>query len=124
MKIESGIGLEAGEEVVFELKVTYGRSWWQCLLGKKRQGFLVVTNNRIAEVYNEYTCHCCLASRDVKYVIPRSIMEVGYERVGICCKHIEIYYEALTQKTSFVVESEETARKLVDAMYHVINAGV
>ena len=122
VKLKSGLVLEEGEEVVFELKVSFWRHWWELLLLKRKHGYLVITNKRVAEVYNNYVCWCISTSRKIKFVLPKSVCEVGYQRAGCLCKSTFLYYQALTQKTAFEVDNEKTAVKLVEAFYKVINA--
>ena len=121
-KLQSNIPLEKGEEVVFELKVSFLRKWWEFFLGIKKNGYLVITNKRVAEVYDKFCCCCCSTERVVKYVMPRSVAEVGYKRYGFCCRRTFIYYQALTQETAFEVDNQDTAIAIVNAFYNAINA--
>ena len=66
--------------------------------------------------------------KEVKYVLPSSVKEVGYTKqgtfFGCLCQQYNLYYESFTQSTSVMlpVTEESEAQKVVDAFYKAITA--
>jgi hypothetical protein len=92
------------------------------ILGFKKQGFLVITNKRVVEVSTQIACWCITTGRQIKYVLPSSIKEIGYERTATCgcfCPAYYLYYEAFTQRTAILLKgaNEADALKAVNAFY-------
>ena len=138
---QSGIILQDDETLVMELEaelrptssnpiaVLCGKiqKFLYKIIGNKCKGFLVITNKRVVEVKNYITCYCFNSSRQVKYVLPSSIKEVGYTKeatLGCCCPAYYLYYESFTQRTPIMLSgaNDEQAQKAVDAFYKAIAA--
>ena len=99
------------------------------ILGNKRQGFIVITNKRVVEVVQYKALWIFNVGKNLKYVLPSSVKEVGYTKEGtFCgcfCQSYNLYYDAFTQRTSVLlsnVDSEAEAQKVVDAFYKAISA--
>ena len=95
------------------------------ILGFRRRGFLVITDKRVVEVSTQIACWCITTGRQVKYVMPSSIKEVGYNRAASCCCFCPVYnlyYESVTQRTSIQLKSgdETEALKAANAFYAAI----
>ena len=141
-KLKSGLILGADEKLIVELEAELWASsqnplaklWGQCvkffnlLLGNKRQGYLIITNKRVVEVIQFKACWVLNLGKNVKYVLPSSVKEVGYSKEGVCfgcfCQAYNLYYDAFTQRTSIVlpVTEEKEAQDIVDAFYKAISA--
>ena len=134
--LKSGLILEDGESLVMEIEAELWatssnpiamalgqiRKFVAAVLGNKRNGFLVITNKRVVEVSNTICCYCFNAGRQVKYLLPSSVKEIGYTKTGACCPAYYLYYESFTQRTSVMLSGadEKTAQKTVDAFYKAI----
>jgi hypothetical protein len=95
------------------------------LFGKRIKGFLVITDKRVVEVKTVINCYCCTTGREVKYVLPNSVKEVGYTRAATflcCCPMFQLYYESFTQRTAVMLKGmdEAGAKKAADAFYNAI----
>lgn len=133
--------LDAGEDLVMELEAelwaassnVFARLWGtvikfvNLLLGNRRKGFLVITNKRVVEVIQFRACWVFNVGKNVRYVLPSSVKEVGYTKEGTCfgcfCQSYNLYYDAFTQRTSVLltVDSDAEAQKVVDAFYRAIS---
>ena len=97
------------------------------MLGNKRQGFVVITNKRVVEVIQFKALWVLNAGKNVKYLLPSSVKEVGYVKEGTClgcfCQSYTLYYDAFTQRTSILLPSdnEAEAQKVVDSFYQAIS---
>lgn len=140
-KLQSGLMLDAGEDLVMELEAelwaassnVFARLWGtvikfvNLLLGNRRKGFLVITNKRVVEVIQFRACWVFNVGKNVRYVLPSSVKEVGYTKEGTCfgcfCQSYNLYYDAFTQRTSVLltVDSDAEAQKVVDAFYRAIS---
>ena len=139
--LKSGVILEQGESLVMELEAELWatssnplamaigniQKFINKILGFKKSGFVVITNKRVVEVSTTINCYVFKTGRDVKYLLPSSVKEVGYERVATCgcfCPAFYLYYEGHTQKTSVLLSgaNEAEAQKVVDAFYRAISA--
>lgn len=139
--LKSGLILEQGESLVMELKAELWATSSNPLakaigsikkviskiLGFKKSGFVVITNKRVVEVSTTINCYVFKTGQDVKYLLPSSVKEVGYERVATCgcfCPAFYLYYEGHTQKTRVLLSgaNEAEAQKVVDAFYKAISA--
>ncbi|MDE7383290.1 MAG: hypothetical protein K2M99_05315 [Treponemataceae bacterium] len=72
-------------------------------------------------------CYVFKTSQEVKYLLPSSVKEIGYERITTCglfCPAFYLYYESFTQRTRVLLSgaNEEEAQKAVDAFYKAISA--
>lgn len=141
-ELKSGLILGQDEHLVMELEAELwassqnplARLWGQCvkfinlLFGNKRKGFIVITDKRVVEVIEFKACWVLNAGKDVKYVLPSSVKEVGYTKEGTCfgcfCQSYNLYYDAFTQRTSVLlpVSEEAEAQKVVDAFYKAISS--
>ena len=139
--LKSGLILEEGETLVMEIEaelyatssnpiaVFLGdvRKAIDKLFGNSKNGFLVITNRRVVEVRNKKRCYCFNVGREVKYLLPSSVKEIGYIKGTTCgcfCPAYYLYYESFTQTTRVMLSGadETTAQKTVDAFYHAIAA--
>lgn len=139
--LKSGITLQADETLVMELEAELWATSSNPLakaigsikkviskiLGFKKSGFVVITNKRVVEVSTTIECYVFKTGQDVKYLLPSSVKEVGYERVTTCgcfCPAFYLYYEGHTQKTRVLLSGadEAEAQKVVDAFYRAISA--
>ncbi len=141
--LKSGLILNDDEQLVFELEAELWASsanpiakligtivkFINLILGNKRQGFIVITNKRVVEVVQYKALWIFNVGKNLKYVLPSSVKEVGYTKEGtFCgcfCQSYNLYYDAFTQRTSVLlsnVDSEAEAQKVVDAFYKAISA--
>jgi hypothetical protein len=95
------------------------------ILGYRRKGFLVITDKRVVEVGTQIACWCITVGRQVKYVLPSSVKEIGYERKTTCgcfCPAYYLYYESFTQRTAILLKNadESGALKTANAFYAAI----
>ncbi|MBO4386431.1 MAG: hypothetical protein J5817_05365 [Treponema sp.] len=135
-ELKSGLVLNDGEELVAEIEAelwatssnpiakTLGKIQKTVagLLGTKRKGFVVITNKRVIEVASTIQCWKFEISREVKYLLPSSIKEVGYTKEAVCgmfCPAYHLYYEGFTQTTSVLLDAkkDEEAQRIVDSFY-------
>ena len=139
--LKSGLILEDGESLVMEIEAELWatssnpiamfigkiRKLIAKIFGHKVNGFLVITNKRVVQVENTISCYCFNVGRQVKYLLPSSVKEIGYTKATTCgcfCPVFYLYYEAFTQRTSVQLAGadEKTAQKTVDAFYRAIAA--
>ena len=140
--LKSGLVLGADEELVMELEAELWatsqnpiakligkiRKLFALILGIRMNGFIVITNKRVVEVLQRKACWVFNVGKNVKYVLPSSVKEVGYTKEGTClgmfCQSYNLYYESFTQTTSvqLPVDEEKEAQNVVDAFYKAINA--
>ena len=98
------------------------------LFGNKRQGYVVITDKRVVEIIQFKSFWVLNSGKNVKYVLPSSVKEVGYTKEGTCfgcfCQSYNLYYDAFTQRTSVLLSDvdEAGAQKVVDAFYKAISA--
>ena len=98
------------------------------IFGNKRQGYVVITDKRVVEIIQYKALWVLNAGKNVKYVLPSSVTEVGYTKEGTCfgcfCQSYNLYYDAFTQRTSVLLSDvdEAGAQKVVDAFYKAISA--
>ena len=52
------------------------------ILGMKKEGYLVLTDKRVIEVVSQKACWVFNTGKEVKYVLPSSVKEVGYTKEG------------------------------------------
>lgn len=140
--LKSGLVLREGENLVMELEAELWASssnpfakllgsvvkFINLLLGNKRQGFVVITDKRVVEVVQFKALWVLNAGKNIKYLLPSSVKEVGYVKEGtFCgcfCQSYTLYYDAFTQRTSILLPSdnEAEAQKIVDAFYQSISS--
>ncbi|MDR2491318.1 MAG: hypothetical protein LBD20_07950 [Spirochaetaceae bacterium] len=96
------------------------------IFGFRKRGFLVITDKRVVEVSTQINCWCITTGRQVKYVLPSSVKEIGYTRDATCgcfCPVYYLYYEAFTQRTAVQLKGadENGALKAANAFYAAIS---
>jgi hypothetical protein len=141
-ELKSGLILAEGEKLVMELEAEMWASsqnplaklwgtivkFLNLLLGNKRQGYIIITDKRVVELVEFKALWIFTAGKNVKYLLPSSVKEVGYTKEGVCfgcfCQSYNLYYDAFTQRTSVLlpVSEEAEAQKVVDAFYKAISA--
>jgi hypothetical protein len=95
------------------------------ILGHRVKGFLVITDKRIVEIKTNVNWYCFTTGKEVKYVLPSSVKEIGYTRSATflcCCPMFQLYYESFTQRTAVQLKgvNESGAKKVADAFYNAI----
>ena len=140
--LKSGIVLSEGEELILEMEAELWASSSNIiarffgaisrivalLFGIKKKGYVVLTNKRVIEVRQNIACWCLNAGKEVKYVLPNSVKEVGYVKVGTfcgcCCQAYSLYYDAFTQRTAIQLKGmhEEETVALVNTFYKTIQS--
>ncbi|GHV96768.1 hypothetical protein AGMMS50293_30880 [Spirochaetia bacterium] len=137
--LQSGIILNEGETLIVELEAELWatssnpiaqligtiRRIISAILGFKKKGFVVITDKRVIEVYNQIQCYVINTGKHVKYLLPSSIMEAGYSKKATCgffCPAYYFYYQGHTQTTSILLKGADEARaqQIVDAFYKAI----
>ena len=141
-QLKSGLILNEGEKLVIELEAEMWatsqnpiakligqiRKLLALITGSKREGYIVITDKRVVEIVDFKACWVFNLGKNVKYVLPSSVKEVGYTKEGsFCgcfCPAFNLYYDAFTQRTSVLlpVTEETEAQKIVDAFYKAISA--
>ena len=125
MEIEAELWSESSNPIAMLLGNI--RKLVNMLLGHRKSGFLVITNKRVVQVSTVTNCYCFKTGREVKYLLPSSVKEIGYKRHATCgcfCPAFYLYYESFTQKTLVQLSgvNEAEAQKVVDAFYKAISA--
>ena len=140
--LKSGIALSQGEELILEMEAELWASSsnviarffgaisriFAFLFGFKKNGYVVLTNKRVIEVRQNIACWCFNTGKEVKYVLPNSVKEVGYVKVGTfcgcCCQAYSLYYDAFTQRTAIQLKGmhEEETIALVNTFYKTIQS--
>lgn len=140
--LKSGIALSQGEELILEMEAELWASSsnviarffgvisriFALLFGFKKKGYVVLTNKRVIEVRQNIACWCFNTGKEVKYVLPNSVKEVGYVKVGTfcgcCCQAYSLYYDAFTQRTAIQLKGmhEEETIALVNTFYKTIQS--
>lgn len=137
--LKSGAILEEGENLVMELEAELWAMstnpvtrFFQNIarvlngfVGIKRKGFIVITDKRVLEVCSNIVCWKIATGKDVKYVLPSSVKEVGYKKQATfccCCSMYTFYYESFTQTRQIILAgaTEADAQKVVTAFYKAI----
>lgn len=141
-QLKSGFVLAEDEKLVMELEAelwatsqnpvakAMGKIQKFCasLIGNKRRGFIVITDKRVVEINQEKMCWVLNAGKEVKYVLPSSVKEVGYIQEGsFCgcfCQSYYLYYESFTQRTQVLLPAsdEREAQAVVSAFYKAISS--
>ena len=137
--LASGITLAEGENLVMEIEAELWASSSNpiaqllgeiqrilaLILGIKVKGFWVITDKRVIEVSVQVACWCITVGRQLKYVLPSSVKEIGYTRSATCgffCPAYYLYYESFTQRSSVLLKGsdEAGAAKAASAFYKAI----
>ena len=135
-----GLALAEGETLVLELEAElWARSsnpfaqyvgsikkTIAAIFGFKQKGFLVITDRRILEVSTQIYCYFFKTGHSIKYVLPGSVKEIGYDRtttLGVFCPAYHLYYQGHTQYTRILLKGadEAEAQRIVKAFYSVIS---
>lgn len=138
--LASGVMLGDDEKLVMEIEAELWASssnpiarffggiqkFFALILGIKRKGFLVITDKRVVEVRVFISCWCITTGREVKYVLPSSVKEIGYTRAATCgcfCPAYHLYYDSFTQRTAVMLKDadESGALKAANAFYAAIS---
>ena len=96
------------------------------ILGFRKKGFLIITDKRVVETSTQIACWCITMGRQIKYVLPSSVKEIGYTRQATCgffCPAYYLYYDSFTQRTSIMLKGadESGALKAANAFYAAIS---
>jgi hypothetical protein len=137
--LKSGLLLTEGETLVMEIEAElwatssnpivrfFGgiKKFLAMISGYRKSGYLVVTNKRVVQVAKVITCYCCGGGKDVKYLLPSSLKEVGFKKMATCgcfCPAYYLYFQAFTEYTQVLLKGvdEAGAQKTVDAFYRSI----
>ena len=139
--LKSRVQLREGENLIIELEAQlwatsqnpiakfFGSIARICALivGTKKKGFIVITDQRVIEVQQTIACWVLNAGKSIKYVLPSSVKEVGYTQegsfFGCFCQAYNLYHDSFTQRTSVLlpVSDEAEAQKIVDKFYETIS---
>ena len=142
MKLKSGIVLAENENLVMELEAELWatsqnpiaqiigqiKKLLGLFLGIKREGFVVITDKRVVEVFQTKACWVLNTGKVVTYLMPNSIKECGYTKEGtVCgcfCQGYTFYYEAWTQQRAILLKDadEKEAQSVVDSFYKALQA--
>jgi hypothetical protein len=95
------------------------------ICGFRKKGFWVITDKRVVEVSVRVMCWCITTGRQIKYVLPSSVKEIGYTRsatCGCCCPAYHLYYDSFTQRSAVLLKGadEAGALKAANAFYAAI----
>jgi hypothetical protein len=139
MALASGIALAENEKLVMEIEAELWASSSNpiaqllgtiqrviaMILGFKKKGFWVITDKRVVEVAVQKACWCITVGRQVKYILPSSVKEIGYTKSATCgcfCPAYYLYYEGFTQRSSVLLKGadENGALKATNAFYAAI----
>ena len=138
--LKSGLVLAENENLVMELEaelwaissnpIARAFGWllklYFFLFGIRVHGYVVITDRRVVEVRDRKALWVFNVSKEIKYLLPNSIKEVGYTKSGtFCgcfCQAYHLYYEGWTQKTTILLKGvdEKGAQKIVDSFYAAI----
>jgi hypothetical protein len=137
--LASGFMLAENEKLVMEIEAELwaissnpiARFWGAIakfiakLVGFKMKGFLIITDRRVVEVSEQIRCYCITVGRQVKFVLPSSVKEIGYDRAATCgcfCPAYRLYYRANIWSTSVLLKgvNEDGALKAANAFYAAI----
>jgi hypothetical protein len=137
--LASGIALAEGETLVMEIEAELWATSSNpvarffgavnraiaMIFGYRKKGFLIITDKRVVEVSTSINCYCVTTGREVKYVLPSSVKEVGYKRKATCgcfCPMYFLYYESFTQSTNVPLQGvdEAGALRATNALYAAI----
>ena len=137
---KSGVALAENENLVMEIEAELWatssnpiaqalgsiRRILALIFGFKAKSFLVITDKRVIEVRTYIRCWCITTGREVKYVLPSSVKEIGYTRAATCCCFCPVYflyYDSFTQRTRVQLKDadESGALKAANAFYAAIS---
>jgi hypothetical protein len=95
------------------------------ILGFRKTGFLIITDKRVVEVWEQFGWWCINLWREISYIKPNSVKEVGFSRrntCGCCCPVYCLYYKAHTHRSYLKMKGadESTVLKTAEAFYTAI----
>mgnify|MGYP003562514587 FL=1 len=142
MKLKSGIVLAENENLVMELEAELWATSQNPIaqiigqikkliglfFGIKREGFIVITDQRVVEVIQHKACWVLNTGKVVTYLLPNSIKECGYTKEGtVCgcfCQAYTFYYAGWTQRTAIMLKDadEKEAQGVVESFYKALQA--
>ena len=90
-QLKSGLILNEGEKLLIELEAEMWatsqkpfakligqiRKLLALITGSKREGYIVITDKRVVEIVDFKACWVFHVAKNVKYVLPSSVKEVG-----------------------------------------------
>lgn len=136
MATKSGIILDDGEQVVQEVEAEFYATssnplaklfgiiaqFINLILGNKEKAFLVITNKRIFVTATSVRLYCITAGKNISYILPSSVQEIGYVKSSTCwffCPAYDFYYKTTMRMLRFQVKEfdEKQMKKLVDDFY-------
>lgn len=138
-KLKSGFVLTEGENVVVELEAElwatgsnpiqkfFGKIMrlLYMIIGYRKKSFLVITDRRVVEISSVYNCWVFNTGKEVKYVLPSSVKELGYIKettCGVFCPAYYLYYQSTTQSTAIQLSADEKeCQDIVDAFYNALS---
>lgn len=138
-KLKSGFVLTEGENVVVELEAElwatgsnpiqkfFGKIMrlLYMIIGYRKKSFLVITDRRVVEISSVYNCWVFNTGKEVKYVLPSSVKELGYVKettCGVFCPAYYLYYQSTTQSTAIQLSADEKeCQAIVDAFYNALS---
>ena len=138
-KLKSGFVLPEGENVVVELEAElwatgsnpiqkfFGKIMrlLYMIIGYRKKSFLVITDRRVVEISSVYNCWVFNTGKEVKYVRPSSVKELGYIKettCGVFCPAYYLYYQSTTQSTAIQLSADEKeCQAIVDAFYNALS---
>ena len=138
-KLKSGFVLTEGENVVVELEAElwatgsnpiqkfFGKIMrlLYMIIGYRKKSFLVITDRRVVEISSVYNCWVFNTGKEVKYVLPSSVKELGYIKEATCgvfCPAYYLYYQSTTQSTAIQLSADEKeCQAIVDAFYNALS---
>jgi hypothetical protein len=96
------------------------------VFGFRTKGYWVITDKRVVEVSTQINCYCITTGRQIKYVLPSSVKEIGYTKattLGCFCPVYYLYYESFTQRSAVQLKGsdEAGALKAANAFYAAIS---
>jgi hypothetical protein len=140
-QLASGIILNDGEQLIAEIEAELWatssnplaqligsiQKFISKILGFKKKGFIVITDKRVVEATSITQCYVFNTAKEVKYLLPSSIKEVGYKKRATCgmfCPGFYFYYQGFTQTTEILLKDadEASAQKLVDSFYKALKS--
>jgi hypothetical protein len=139
--LSSGIILNEGEQLIAEIEAELWATsanpiaqlvgsitkFINKILGNKKSGFIVITDKRVVEVVSITRCYVFNTAKEVKFLLPSSIKEVGFIKKATCglfCPGYYFYYQGFTQTTEVLLKDtdEAGAQKLVDSFYRALKS--
>lgn len=95
------------------------------IIGYRKKSFLVITDRRVVEISSVYNCWVFNTGKEVKYVLPSSVKELGYIKettCGVFCPAYYLYYQSTTQSTAIQLSADEKeCQAIVDAFYNALS---